>query len=104
MEEFLLNYHTKRNETLQYRYYKDVQYVEPQQQYIDVKMTIMVPHSDVLYVPGFWQIMKLAWFKYLAQFIFCYYILYKFFLNTIMTSNVFDTVKMSEIDQATKGK
>ena len=31
MEEFLLNYHTKRNETLQYKYYKDVQYAEPAQ-------------------------------------------------------------------------
>lgn len=99
MEQFLLNYHTTRNETLQYRYHKDVQYVDPGQQYIDVHMSLTVPHSDVLYVPGFWQILKLAWVKYLAQFLFGYYLLYHFFLNTIMTSNVFDTVKISEIDQ-----
>jgi hypothetical protein len=80
-----------------------VNYVDQTQNYIDLEMVLKVPHTDVLYVPGFWQVIKLAWVKYFAQFIFFYYILHNFFLKIIMNSGVFDTVRVSEIDNKERG-
>lgn len=40
----------------------------------------------------------MAWVKYAAGFIFLYVVLYRFFLNKLITGGVFDAVSVSEID------
>ena len=98
VEQFLLDYHTNRNETTHYKYRKNVQYVAPEQQFVDIEILVIVPNQSVVYVPKFWEVMKFAWIKYFATFILFYYVLYENFLNYVITQGAFDCVESSELD------
>jgi len=63
-------------------------------------MTIKAPRQDIMYIPKFWQVIKLGWIKYFALFIIFYYVLYEFFLNYIITEGAFQTVECCEVDLA----
>ena len=98
MQQFLLDYHTSRNETTHYKYRSSVQYAAPEQQYVDVEATIIIPKQQVVYTPKFWQVIKFAWVKYFATFILFYYLLHECFLNYVVTEGAFECVEKSEVD------
>ena len=51
-----------------------------------------------MYVPKFWQVLKFAWVKYFASFLFFYLLLYKGFFTFIIKGGAFDTVIVSEVN------
>jgi len=66
--------------------------------YVDLEVTCRVQQQEVKYIPQFWQMMKLAWSKYLALVILFYVGLHYWMLNGLMTgSSYFDTLEISEI-------
>ena len=60
-------------------------------------MLLNVPTQDIDYVPGFWQVLKTAWVKYCASFIFFYVLLRHWFLKYLLTSGAFDVVSISQV-------
>lgn len=54
--------------------------------------------QSVLYVPGFWQVIKMAWVQYFALFLLMYYLLYESLMNYVVTNDTFETVEISEVD------
>jgi hypothetical protein len=92
MDKFIESYYTERNETIRYDYRSSVNYGSKTQSYVDVEMILEVPKQTILYVPGFWQVLKNAWVKYFSSFVFFYFILNRFFLNYVITNGTFETV------------
>ena len=56
-----MEYHTLRNETTHFKYRQNVQYVAQEQIYVDIEIILIVPKQSVVYVPKFWEVVKLAW-------------------------------------------
>ena len=95
----LVNYYIKRNETINFESKAvSVQYAPSDQTYVDVSITMKVNSQTFIYVPGFWQVMKMAWVQYFALFLLMYFLLYESLMNYVVTNNCFDTVEISEVD------
>jgi len=98
MEIFMQNYNNNRNETIAYDYVSHVEYGPKTQPFLDVEMTLDIPNQEILYIPGFWQLLKVSWVKYFSSFIFFYILLHRFFMNFIITNGAFESVSISEMD------
>lgn len=99
METFLENYLTERNETLHYDYKQYVTYGPADSNYIDVKMVFRIPqYQEVAYIPPVFQVLKLAWVQFFTLFLIFYILLYKMYLNFVVTGGVFDTIEKCELD------
>ena len=75
-----------------------MQYVEQEQNYLDVSIIVLVPKQSVVYVPKFWEVVKFAWIKYFATMILFYFVLHQNFLNYVITQGAFDCAESSELD------
>ena len=90
---------TQRNETLHYDYRPSVSYGALDQSYVDVNMVFRVPaQQQVVYIPRMWQVLKMAWVQFFTIFLIFYYLLYKLYLNFVVTSGIFDTIEKCELD------
>lgn len=98
IDEFIYSYQTTRSETTSYDYNKFVQYgaksdgVSPYTNYVDIEMIVKIPTTqEVIYVPGFWTIIKFGWIQYFCALIFWYYVLYEGFFASLVRAHVFET-------------
>jgi hypothetical protein len=60
-------------------------------------LVLKIQRCEVPYIPKLWEVFKIAWVKYFAQFLFYYFVCYRFFYNFVVTGGVFETVEISEV-------
>jgi hypothetical protein len=51
-----------------------------------------VPLQKVVYIPKFWQVLKVAWVTYFSLVLLFWYLLYKLIFKYVIKSGTFDCV------------
>ncbi len=93
----LANYQN-RNETAKYSYQQPIiEYGSTDT--VTVKMIVKVPEKqEVMYMSGFWQVIKFAWVQYFLVWVFWYIVLYRGFFGYLVTSHVFDCKEITDVN------
>ena len=67
--------------------------------YLEFEMIVKVPKmQEFTYVPGLFQVLKLAWCQYFCSLIFWYFFLYKGFLAFLVQTQVFESTEVTELN------
>lgn len=62
-------------------------------------MVVKVPKKqEVIFLSGFWQVIKFAWVQYFLVWVFWYYVLYRGFFGFLVSNRVFDCVERTDVN------
>ena len=92
VSDLLEHYYMDRNETVHYEHSSQVIYDQIDKDTVELHLKMRIPEQEFIYIPGFWSELKFAWAKYFAIALLLYLVLYRLFMNIVITSSAFDTV------------
>ena len=83
-----------------YDYDSMIQYTNDEgSNYINIEMIVKIPRvQSVVYVPQLAQVLKVGWVQYFYALVFWYFLLYRGLLRFLVTSNVFESIDVNDLN------